>query len=175
MATKKTATTKKAAKKKTKKQAAKKTTKKTTKKMASSSKAAASSRSLYQRLLIKEQTLHVVDPPHGFELTVPVGSGMGFALPARLGADDALLAFVKNKAAVDALARKLKTALDDDVETLLWLAYPKGTGSIATDISRDHGWEAMRALGYHGVAIVAVDDDWSAVRLRHRSRSARRG
>ncbi len=50
----------------------------------------------------------------------------------------------------------------------LWLCYPKKSGRIATDITRDIGWEPVHAAGFLGVAQVAVDADWSALRFRRR-------
>jgi hypothetical protein len=50
----------------------------------------------------------------------------------------------------------------------LWLLYPKTSGRIATDITRDHGWEPVHAAGFLPVAQVAVDGDWSALRFRRR-------
>jgi hypothetical protein len=50
----------------------------------------------------------------------------------------------------------------------LWLCYPKRSGSIPTDITRDIGWEPVHAAGFLGVAQVAVDADWSALRFRRR-------
>ncbi len=152
------------------------------KKKATAARRAPSKTSLYDRLLVKGQTLHIVDPPVGFEINMPVGSGLGFELPAKLGSDDALLAFVKNKAAVDALAPRLKKAARSDDESLIWLAYPKGTGSVRSNIAgdlsrdtlRDHGWDSLEAIGFVAVATVAVDDDWTALRVRHQSRTSRR-
>jgi len=34
------------------------------------------------------------------------------------------------------------------------------------DISRDNGWQALGELGFEGVRMVAIDEDWSAVRFR---------
>lgn len=50
----------------------------------------------------------------------------------------------------------------------LWLLYPKTSGAILTDITRDHGWEPVLAAGFLPVAQVAVDADWSALRFRRR-------
>lgn len=50
----------------------------------------------------------------------------------------------------------------------LWVAYPKKTGAIATDITRDHGWEAPGALDLLPVTQVAIDTTWSTLRLRYR-------
>ena len=49
---------------------------------------------------------------------------------------------------------------------LLWVTYPKKSGKIKTDISRDMGWEAMTQAGWDAVTLVSVDDTWSALRLR---------
>jgi hypothetical protein len=49
----------------------------------------------------------------------------------------------------------------------LWFAYPKESSKkFATEISRDHGFEALKDIGYVPVRIIAIDDDWSALRFR---------
>jgi hypothetical protein len=48
----------------------------------------------------------------------------------------------------------------------LWIAYPKKSGSIQTDLSRDHGWEPIVADGFDTVSLVAIDGIWSALRFR---------
>ena len=50
----------------------------------------------------------------------------------------------------------------------LWIAYPKKSGSIRSDLTRDHGWEPIAALGLLAVTQVAIDADWSALRFRLR-------
>ena len=62
------------------------------------------------------------------------------------------------------IAPQIKKATQPDA--VLWFAYPKLTGGIATDINRDTGWEPLRSLGYDTVAAVAIDDTWSALRFR---------
>jgi hypothetical protein len=49
---------------------------------------------------------------------------------------------------------------------LFWIAYPKKTSKIKTDIDRDTGWAKMSTLGYAGVALVAMNETWSAMRYR---------
>lgn len=53
--------------------------------------------------------------------------------------------------------------------TALWAAYPKKSGSIITDISRDNGWDAFTEHDLLGVANVALDSDWSLIRFKRRS------
>jgi hypothetical protein len=51
-------------------------------------------------------------------------------------------------------------------QKLLWISYPKGAARIKSDITRDPIWRTARTLGLEGVAMVAVDDTWSAMRLK---------
>lgn len=50
----------------------------------------------------------------------------------------------------------------------LWFAYPKKTGRIKTDISRDQGWELLAERDLLPVTQIALDDTWSALRFRYR-------
>ena len=50
----------------------------------------------------------------------------------------------------------------------LWIAYPKKSGTIPSDLTRDHGWEPIAALGLLAVTQIALDADWSALRFRLR-------
>lgn len=85
------------------------------------------------------------------------------SISARSRADCVLL-FVENKAAVEAQAARAIAAVRPG--GMLWIAYPKQTGAITTDISRDVGWDAVSAAGWAGVRQVAIDDTWSALRFR---------
>jgi hypothetical protein len=49
---------------------------------------------------------------------------------------------------------------------LLWIAYPKKTLGVESDLSRDVVAEAMRGTGWRPVSIVAIDEVWSALRFR---------
>jgi hypothetical protein len=81
------------------------------------------------------------------------------------------IAFVPNRAAAPA-------AIADGLAWFapgrrLWFAYPKKSGAHASDISRDHGWDALAEAGFLGVTQIAIDDDWSALRFRPRSEIAK--
>ena len=50
---------------------------------------------------------------------------------------------------------------------MLWFAYPKGTSKrYACEFNRDAGWGVIRAAGFDSVRMVAIDEDWSALRFR---------
>jgi Bacteriocin-protection, YdeI or OmpD-Associated len=56
---------------------------------------------------------------------------------------------------------------------LLWICYPKKSGKIKTDLSRDHGWEAIEGLGLRHVNLISIDSDWTAWGVMHASDAAR--
>jgi hypothetical protein len=51
---------------------------------------------------------------------------------------------------------------------LLWLSYPKKTGRIVSNLSRDIVWELMKVTvpELRPVTQIALDDTWSALRFR---------
>ena len=52
-------------------------------------------------------------------------------------------------------------------DALLWFAYPKATSrKYVCEFNRDTGWDALRAVGFESVRVVAIDEDWSALRFR---------
>ena len=46
----------------------------------------------------------------------------------------------------------------------LWLAYPKKSGAIRSDLSRDQGWGTLEPHGLLPVTQVTLDATWSALR-----------
>ncbi len=49
---------------------------------------------------------------------------------------------------------------------LVWIAYPKKTSGLESNLSRDILREAMSERGWNSVSIVAIDEVWSALRFR---------
>lgn len=49
---------------------------------------------------------------------------------------------------------------------LVWIAYPKITSGIKSDLNRDLLASGLRPTGWRPVAIVAIDEVWSALRIR---------
>ncbi len=51
---------------------------------------------------------------------------------------------------------------------VLWYCYPKKSSKkYKSDIDRDHGWNILNDSGFHGIRLVSIDDDWSAMRFRN--------
>lgn len=52
-------------------------------------------------------------------------------------------------------------------DVMVWVAYPKKSSKQYTcEFDRDHGWEAFGSAGFEGVRMVAIDANWSALRMR---------
>lgn len=81
------------------------------------------------------------------------------------GSPTFVLAFVTRLAEVEALAAALLPSLVGDAK--LWFAYPKQSSKrYRCDFHRDTGWQTLEAAGFESVRMVAIDEDWSALRFR---------
>jgi hypothetical protein len=75
------------------------------------------------------------------------------------------LTFVTTQEQVDMLAPLVAQKADGDA--VVWFAYPKGSSKkYKSQLSRDHSWKALGAEGFEPVRMVAIDEDWSALRFR---------
>jgi hypothetical protein len=109
----------------------------------------------------------VVDAPASFEPELAALDGVTIRRTAK-GMKSIAFAhvFVKTLAEVDAAAKLLPKAVGD---AIVWLAYPKGTSKrYRCEFNRDNGWAAIEAAGFESVRMVAIDEDWSALRFRRR-------
>lgn len=84
--------------------------------------------------------------------------------PTLRGKFDWIQIFVRNKAELDELAPRATKALRP--ESILWIAFPKGSSKIQTDLTRDKGWESLQALDLKWITLVSVNEAWSAFALR---------
>ncbi|GAB4038796.1 hypothetical protein [Spirosoma gilvum] len=85
--------------------------------------------------------------------------------PDQIQAGTFAIAFVKTQKEVDAISQQVSEKIQGD--GLLWLAYPKGSSKkYKCDFNRDTGWATLGQLGFEPVRMVAIDNDWSALRFR---------
>ncbi len=49
---------------------------------------------------------------------------------------------------------------------ILWIAYPKKSSGIKSDLTRDEGWTFLDPYFLSGVSNVAIDDIWSGLRFK---------
>ncbi|MGZ5199401.1 MAG: DUF3052 family protein [Ramlibacter sp.] len=80
------------------------------------------------------------------------------------GPADVVLMFALNRKELEEYFPRAKEALGD--KGSLWIAYLKQTASKATDINRDSINEFAKENGITAVAMISVDGDWSALRLK---------
>jgi hypothetical protein len=95
--------------------------------------------------------------------------GMVSQLPAQLidngsGPADVVVMFALNQKELDRYLPIARERLGD--KGSLWIAYLKQTASKATDINRDTINATAKEQGITAVAIISVDGDWSALRLK---------
>lgn len=79
---------------------------------------------------------------------------------------DLLLGFAANVAALTPLVDRMLPLYKRG--GAFWVAHPKKSGAIASDLSRDAGWERLTREGMIPVTQIAIDADWSALRFRYR-------
>ncbi|MFM1654120.1 hypothetical protein ACI7RC_18770 [Brevibacillus sp. B_LB10_24] len=118
-----------------------------------------------KKLMIKSgYRATVVNPPEHFTLPAEELPEDVEVTGTLEGSFDFVLLFVHSKAELDDYAPKVLPHLRDDAH--FWVAYPKKSSKIKTDISRDSGWEVLKEAGYVGVSLISIDDTWSAFRVR---------
>jgi hypothetical protein len=122
---------------------------------------------VFDKLNLKDQTeILVIDAPKSFEAELGQLDGVRVRRKLAPGMSVSFaLVFVTSQAGIDAIARPLAKAAAGDA--VVWFAYPKGTSKKYTStIDRDHGWNALGDAGFEGVRMIAIDEDWTAKRLR---------
>ncbi|MBI1765070.1 MAG: hypothetical protein HYR56_26970 [Acidobacteria bacterium] len=123
---------------------------------------------IFKKLNLKDQTeIALLNAPASFEPELAALKSVNVL--RELKAVKTLsfaLAFVTKQAEVDKLAAALDKRAQGDA--VVWFAYPKGSSKkYKCEFNRDSGWAALGALGFEPVRMVAIDEDWSALRFRH--------
>lgn len=117
----------------------------------------------------------VINAPDGYLDTLsPLPAGASVAASGE-GPFDVVQLFARTRGDLDAgIGQAISTAGDDGV---LWISYPKLASAAASDLSRQAVWDALTGTGWEPVTQVAVDETWSALRIRPREKvgSPRRG
>jgi hypothetical protein len=81
---------------------------------------------------------------------------------------DVIVAFFLRAAALERRFPRLASALEPDGG--LWIAWPKRSSGVATDLTEDVVREIAIANGLVDNKVCAIDDTWSGLRLVHRLR-----
>ncbi len=119
----------------------------------------------FAKLNLKDQTeIVVLNAPASFEPELKTLKGITVRRDTK-GDIDFSLAFVMTQKEVDTLGPQVAKKAKGDA--VVWFAYPKGSSKkYKSEIDRDSGWAVMGKAGFEPVRMVAIDEDWSAVRFR---------
>jgi hypothetical protein len=123
---------------------------------------------IFKKMNFKASTsVVVINAPQSFESNIETMENFtifhrDFSL---VESTDFIIAFCTMQHEVDAVAIEAAAKLVGD--GLLWFAYPKGSSKkFSCDFNRDTGWSVLGEKGFEPVRVVAIDEDWSALRFR---------
>jgi hypothetical protein len=122
---------------------------------------------LFKKLnLGTHQEIAVFNAPESFEWELKQLQGVKIARdPGKPKGVKFGLAFAVTQAQLDRASKILAGAAEGDA--VIWFAYPKGSSKrYSCEFNRDSGWNVIRAAGFESVRMVAIDEDWSALRFR---------
>jgi hypothetical protein len=123
---------------------------------------------LFKKMNFKEQeVIFAIHAPESFSAELKAMEKVAVIKTSLIGVKTIpfLLAFVTKQKEVDSLAEQIGKLVKAD--EVIWFAYPKGTSKKYTcEFNRDNGWKVLGELGFEPVRMVAVDEDWSALRFR---------
>jgi len=123
--------------------------------------------STFDKLNLKDQKqILVLNSPESFEPELKSLRGIAIQRDLKNAADtEFALAFVTQQKEVDTLGKAIAKKAKGDA--VVWFAYPKGSSKkYKSEINRDAGWQVLGDSGFEPVRMVAIDEDWSAVRFR---------
>ena len=122
---------------------------------------------VFAKLNLKDhKQIVVVDSPGSFESELAALKGVVVIRDLEKAKELTFsLAFVTTQEQVNTLAPAIARKAEGDA--ILWFAYPKGSSKkYKSQINRDNGWSVLGREGFEPVRMVAIDEDWSAVRFR---------
>jgi hypothetical protein len=122
-------------------------------------------KTIAQKLSIKPgNRFLLVNPPDGYLARMGALPGGAILLNTSEALVEAVQVFVENRLELEKQLPRLKELLAPN--GMLWVTYHKGTSKVKTDINRDSINAYAHSIGLEGVAMISIDDDWSALRLK---------
>lgn len=121
---------------------------------------------LPKKLGIREgSTVVLAGAPEGFEQTLgKLPEGTRLRRSGR-GARDITIWFVTS---ADALTGRIEATARAAGEGMLWIAWPKGSSSLDTDLTQADVQSAGLGAGLVDSKVCAIDEDWSGLRFTRR-------
>jgi predicted CoA-binding protein len=124
-----------------------------------------SEKTVAQKLLVKPgYKVLLLNPPAGYaELLGELPAG-AILQTEPAGPVDLIQVFVFSHKDLETQLARLKPWFTP--KSILWVTYHKSTSKVKTDINRDTINVYAHSVGLEGVAMISVDQDWSALRLK---------
>jgi hypothetical protein len=123
---------------------------------------------LFKKLNFKDhKSILVVNSPKSFEHELSEMSNITQIEKKEENATEIefTLCFATKQIEIDSFITAVNPKILGDA--VIWLCYPKGTSkNYKCDFNRDTGWKIVGELGLESVRMVAIDEDWSALRFR---------
>jgi hypothetical protein len=120
---------------------------------------------LFKKLNYKNQiAIHVLNAPTSFDEELEKMKEFT-QVKTSCSTSNFVLVFVTKEQEVANYAKQVKNFLETD--GVVWFCYPKQSSKkYKCEFNRDNGWNSLGVLGYEPVRMVAIDEDWSALRFR---------
>lgn len=83
---------------------------------------------------------------------------------------DFALVFAINVCQLTSILKEVLSALHD--ESKLWIAFPKQTSKIVSDLNRDCSWKCLTEKGYETIDQIDIDHVWCAMRFKRNPNNA---
>ncbi len=125
-----------------------------------------SHQSLFEKLEMKdERNLLIQGLPSSIEKQfIKLSYSKNVTPLLKLKKIDFALVFAINVNQLNGILREVIPALHN--EGKLWVAYPKTTSKISSDLNRDCSWSVLTQNQYETIALVALDHVWSALQFK---------
>jgi hypothetical protein len=123
---------------------------------------------LFKKLNFKNhKAILVLNGPASFvsEKEVMASETIFYINESEIDSIDFLMVFVTKLQEIETAITTLFPKISGDA--IVWFCYPKGTSKkYKCEFNRDNGWAVLGSFGFEPVRMVAVDEDWSALRFR---------
>lgn len=123
---------------------------------------------VFKKLNFKEQSaVLVLNAPASFDINLDSIANETKIFKDLTGIDSVAfcMVFATQQKEIDEIIPMLAPLFKGDV--ILWMCYPKGTSKkYKCDFNRDTGWKILGDFDLEPVRMVAIDEDWSALRFK---------
>ncbi len=125
-----------------------------------------SGRPLAQKLGVKpDSTVVLLDPPEGVErMLAPLPEGVAIRKGNR-GKREMTIWFVTSRRELE---RRFAAVAKAVGEGTLWMAWPKRSSGVETDLTEDSMRDVALPVGLVDSKVCAIDETWSGLRLTRR-------